>query len=276
MMKKVRDFENRALATWEGGKTPRYSSPAARLTSPKCRKGMEVDVISTLLSSVLLVAGVFYFGFRRFRPLLAIMHVLLLCCIVAVAAGGVIFHALNGITIGFCSILVGLGVDFGMLLYGSYQTERHAGKDHEARWPGRSGNLERVSSSGATTGAGFLALALSDCSGFSQLGVLIAIGIAARGISHDDGLFCVHGAETFAAQARLAVRRNEKIRRMGFPHAAPHHARHRHPSARLEYLRFRASGKTGIPSRSEIPRTQGQQGRVRLAHHLVQNDRRRY
>ena len=26
---------------------------------------------------------------------------------------------------------MGLGVDFGMLLYGSYQTERHAGKDHE-------------------------------------------------------------------------------------------------------------------------------------------------
>jgi predicted RND superfamily exporter protein len=182
MMKKVRDFENRALATWEGGKTPRILVTGRTPYVAEMSKGMEVDVISTLLSSVLLVAGVFYIGFRRFRPLLAIMHVLLLCCIVAVAAGGVIFHALNGITIGFCSILVGLGVDFGMLLYGSYQTERHAGKGHEAAVAGAIRQLGKGIFFGAlTTGAGFLALALSDCSGFSQLGVLIAIGILLAG-----------------------------------------------------------------------------------------------
>ena len=46
------------------------------------------------------------------------------------AAGGLIFHELNLITIGLCSILVGLGVDFGMLLYGSYQSQRNVGVEH--------------------------------------------------------------------------------------------------------------------------------------------------
>ncbi len=178
MMKQVNDFEKRVYDTWQGGKAPRILVTGRTPYVAEMSKGMESDVISTLLGSVLLVAGVFYIGFRRVRPLLAIMHVLLLCCIVAVTAGFLIFHELNGITIGFCSILVGLGVDFGMLLYGSYQTERHAGKDHEEAVAGSIRQLGKGIIFGAlTTGAGFLALALSGCAGFSQLGVLIAIGI---------------------------------------------------------------------------------------------------
>lgn len=183
MMNKVEDFKKRVLATWTGGKAPMILLTGRTPYVAEMSKGMEGDVIATLLGSVLLVAGVFYAGFRRVRPLIAIMKVLLLCCIISVAAGGVIFHALNGITIGFCSILVGLGVDFGMLLYGSYQTERHAGKDHEAAVAGAIRQLGKGIFFGSiTTAAGFLALVLSDCAGFSQLGVLIAIGILLAGI----------------------------------------------------------------------------------------------
>ena len=178
MMDKVRDFELRVYAGWHGGGAPRILLTGRTPYVAEMSKGMEQDILSTLAGSVLLVAGVFYFGFRRVRPLLAIMLVLLLCCIVAVTAGFLIFHELNGITIGFCSILVGLGVDFGMLLYGTYQTERHAGKDHEAAVAGALRLLGRGIIFGAlTTAAGFLALVLSNCAGFSQLGVLIAIGI---------------------------------------------------------------------------------------------------
>lgn len=182
MMANAQDFEKRVLASWQGGKAPRILVTGRTPYVAEMSKGMEGDIISTMLSSALLVAGVFYFGFRRVRPLLAIMAALLLCCVIAVAAGGVIFHALNGITIGFCSILVGLGVDFGMLIYGSYQTERHHGKDHEAAVAGAIRQLGKGIFFGAlTTAAGFSALALSGCSGFAQLGVLIAIGILLAG-----------------------------------------------------------------------------------------------
>ena len=178
MMNKVGDLKKQALASWQGGPVPQILVTGRTPYVAEMSKSMEGDIVSTLLGSVLLVGGVFYIGFRRFRPLLAIMKVLLLCCIIAVAAGGMIFHALNGITIGFCSILVGLGVDFGMLLYGSYQTHRHAGKDHESAVAGAIAQLGTGIFFGAlTTAAGFLALVLSGCAGFAQLGVLISIGI---------------------------------------------------------------------------------------------------
>jgi predicted RND superfamily exporter protein len=181
MMAKVADFKTRVLASWQGEKkAPQILVTGRTPYVAEMSKSMEGDITSTMLGSVLLVGGVFYIGFRRLRPLLAIMHVLLLCCIVAISAGFVIFHTdgLNGITIGFCSILVGLGVDFGMLLYGSYQTERHNGKDHEAAVAAAIRQLGKGIFFGAlTTAAGFLALILSGCGGFAQLGVLIAIGI---------------------------------------------------------------------------------------------------
>jgi predicted RND superfamily exporter protein len=141
-------------------------------------RAMRFDIVSTLLGSVVLVSVVFYAGFRRFWPLVALMHVLLLCCVLAVAVGGLIFHELNLITIGLCSILVGLGVDFGMLLYGSYQSQRNAGVEHEEAIARSLKQLgEGIIVGALTTAAAFVSFVLSDCAAFAQLGSLIAIGI---------------------------------------------------------------------------------------------------
>ncbi|MGA3170808.1 MAG: MMPL family transporter [Chthoniobacteraceae bacterium] len=141
-------------------------------------RSMRFDIVSTLLGSIVLVSVVFYAGFRRFWPLVALMHVLLLCCVIAIALGGLVFHELNLITIGLCSILVGLGVDFGMLLYGSYQSQRNTGVEHEEAIARSLSQLgEGVFMGALTTGAAFVSFLLSDCSAFAQLGTLIAIGI---------------------------------------------------------------------------------------------------
>jgi predicted RND superfamily exporter protein len=141
-------------------------------------RAMRFDIVSTLLGSVILVSVVFYIGFRRFRPLIALMNVLLLCCVIAIAVGGLIFHELNLITIGLCSILVGLGVDFGMLLYGSYQSQRNAGVEHEEAIARSLKQLgEGIFIGALTTAAAFVSFVLSDCEAFAQLGTLIAIGI---------------------------------------------------------------------------------------------------
>ncbi len=177
LMKKVNDFNQRVISSWSGlapqivvtGRTPYVAQMS---------KGMERDIVSTMLGSILLVAGVFYYGFRRVRPLIAIIHVLFLCCILAIALGTLCFPALNGITVGFCSILIGLGVDFGMLLYGSYQNSRESGATHEDAIATAIKQLGRgILFGAATTAAGFGALLLSGCEGFAQLGLLIAFGI---------------------------------------------------------------------------------------------------
>jgi predicted exporter len=178
-MHKVDDFRQRVLASWDGPK-PQVLATGRIAYVGELSVKMHDDVIATLVTSVVLVALVFWIGFRRFRPLVAILHALLLCCLVSVAFGAFAFRELNMITIGLCSILVGLGVDFGMILLGCYQSERDHGAGHEEaigealRKQGRG-----VIFGSLTTAAAFLCLLASGCSGFVQLGALIAFGILA-------------------------------------------------------------------------------------------------
>jgi predicted RND superfamily exporter protein len=177
MMRNVDDFRRRVLAGWEGAK------PEVLVTGRTAYVGelstiMRTDILTTLLTSALLVSVVFWIGFRRVRPLVAILHVLLVSCVVAVGLGAAVFHELNMITIGLCAILIGLGVDFGMMLYSIYEIERGAGRSHETaiatalRSQGRS-----VIFGALTSAAGFFSHVFSGCPGFAQLGVLICFGI---------------------------------------------------------------------------------------------------
>ena len=181
-MRQVEDFKQRVLASWSGP-APQILATGRTPYVGELSLTMRGDVISTILGSVALVAFVFYVGFRRFTPLLAIMHVLLLCCVLAVAMGALVFRELNMITIGLCSILIGLGVDFGMMLYAVYEREREAGADHESaiaaaiRAQGRG-----VFFGSLTTAVGFLCFLRSQSVGFAQLGVLIAFGIVFAGL----------------------------------------------------------------------------------------------
>ncbi len=179
LMDKVEAFNNKARAEWTGGgPAPEILVTGRTAYVAELSTGMKHDVFATILGSVVLVSGVFFMGFRRVRPLGSILLVLLLCCLGAVAAGVLIFTKLNVVTMGLCSILIGLGVDFGMLLYGVYQADRRCGQDHEASAVDASGQLGRGIFYGAsTTAAAFLSLLLSESMGFAQLGVLIGIGI---------------------------------------------------------------------------------------------------
>lgn len=182
MMRQVDDFNRRVLAAWTGPK-PKVLVTGRTAFVGELSQKMRSDVLGTLFLSAALVSVVFWLGFRRVRPLFAIMHVLLLCCVAAVGFGGLVFHELNMITIGLCSILIGLGVDFGMMLYAIYEVARDAGETHEQavatalRSQGRS-----VIFGALTSAAAFLCHMLSGCPGFIQLGALIAFGILFAGL----------------------------------------------------------------------------------------------
>ncbi len=180
-MRRVEDFKRRVCADWNAP-CPQMLVTGRTAYVAELSLKMRSDVISSVGSSALLVALLFWLGFRRVRPLLAIMNVLLLCCVIAVAIGALLFHELNMITIGLCSILVGLGVDFGMMLYGIYQSERDDGHSHETAIAAALRHHGSGIIFGAlTTAAAFLCLLLSGCDGFAQLGVLIACGILVAG-----------------------------------------------------------------------------------------------
>ena len=165
---------------------------------------MRHDIIVTLFGSILLVGGVFFVGFHRWLPLVGMGFSLLLCCLVALAAGLLIFHELNMVTIGMCAILIGLGVDFAILIFGRYQQARNEGSEHAPAIAEAVANLGRAIFFGAfTTAVGFLALLLANSGGFTQLGVLIAIGILVAGLFMTSVFFLVHPGTLTPASERL-------------------------------------------------------------------------
>jgi hypothetical protein len=176
-MEQFEDFKKRVTASWDG-KAPEILCTGRTAYVAEMAGKMKGDITSTVASSVLLVALTFWIGFRRLRPLKAIVDALAFCCLIALALGAAIYGSLNMITVGLCAILVGLGVDFAMLLYGIYSSERAGGRSHaDSIRAALRTHLSGIWSGALTTAAAFLCLLRSDCPGFQQLGVLIAIGI---------------------------------------------------------------------------------------------------
>ena len=182
LMRQVNAFRAQARDGWDGGPLEILVTGRSAYVA-EISLSMRHDIVVTLLGSMLLVGGVFYVGFHRWLPLLGMGISLLLCCLVALAIGILIFGKLNMVTVGFCAILIGLGVDFAILIFGRYQQAREEGCDHAHAISESISNLGRAIFFGAlTTAVGFLALLLSGSAGFTQLGVLIAIGISLAGL----------------------------------------------------------------------------------------------
>jgi uncharacterized protein len=183
LMRKVNAFRAQAGAGWEGERPLEILVTGRSAYVGEISLSMRHDIVVTLFGSVFLVGGVFYVGFGRWLPLIGMGFSLLLCCLVALAGGLLIFHELNMVTIGMCAILIGLGVDFAILIFGRYRQARDEGREHAAAIAEAIAKLGRAIFFGAlTTAVGFLALLLAGSGGFTQLGVLIAIGILVAGL----------------------------------------------------------------------------------------------
>jgi uncharacterized protein len=182
LMRQVNGFRAQAGKDWDGGSLQVLVTGRAAYVS-EISLSMRYDIVTTLLSSIVLVGIIFFVGFRRWMPLVGMGFSLLLACLVALAAGLLLFGQLSMVAVGFSAILVGLGVDFAILIFGRYQQARIDGEPYQQAIATSVAKLGRAVFFGAlTTAVGFMALVLSGSMGFSQLGVLIAIGIFFAGL----------------------------------------------------------------------------------------------
>jgi uncharacterized protein len=181
LMRKIDLFRAKAHNGWNGGPLQVLVTGRAAYVA-EISLSMRHDIVVTVFGSIFLVSTIFFVGFGRWIPLVGMGFSLLLSCLVALALGLLIFHRLNMVTVGFCAILVGLGVDFAILMFGRYQQARIDNESQEQAVATAVRKLGRAVFFGAlTTAVGFLALVLSGSPGFTQLGVLIAIGILFAG-----------------------------------------------------------------------------------------------
>ena len=79
--------------------------------------GMEHDITTSVSSALLIIVVLFWCAHRRWRPLLWMLALLALILGATLALGGLFFGTLNVVSVGFAAILLGLAVDYGLVLY---------------------------------------------------------------------------------------------------------------------------------------------------------------
>jgi len=171
-------FREETRKSWSGENAPQILVTGRAAYVAQIAGSMQRDVLVTSLISMITVTGLFLIGFRRILPPVSTTIILSFSCFVAFTAGCLVFTNLNMIAIAFCSILLGLGDDFSLLLYNRYLLARRHREDHERAV---ATSIREVSGGilwvALTTAVGFLALLFSGSPGFAQLGALIAMGI---------------------------------------------------------------------------------------------------
>ncbi|MBT8044532.1 MAG: MMPL family transporter, partial [Verrucomicrobiae bacterium] len=138
--------------------------------------GMEKDVRGTVGLTLLLVSLLFWRMQRNLKLLGALAGMLVLIFVVTLGLASLIYGSLSMLSVGFASILIGLAVDYGMVIC---QEARVSGQTQSAL---RKSVTKGIVWASITTAAVFAALCFSSLPGVRQLGVLVAMGILAGAV----------------------------------------------------------------------------------------------
>ena len=155
-------------ASWESAKVAYTGEPAF---VAEIGTAMERDMSRSVTSTIILICLFFWILHRRLVPLFWLMIMLGVTFGLTLAIGSLVIGELSIMSVGFAAILIGLTIDYGVILY------------KEARLtPGDPVALKRLMGpsiiwAATTTAAVFFALQFSGFPGIAQLGVLVAIGV---------------------------------------------------------------------------------------------------
>jgi len=132
---------------------------------------MEWDMASSGFVTLFVISGIFYVCYRRHKPLPALLTMLGIVFVISLAAAGLFLDDLTVIGVGFASIMIGLSVDYGYLIY--EKSLHHQGTLKELQRD----CLQNIFWTAGTTAAAFFSLNLSSLPGLAQLGNLVGIGV---------------------------------------------------------------------------------------------------
>ena len=137
---------------------------------------MRGDMALMMGAASVLLCAVFWAFYRTLRPLGWILFFQALALIVGLIVARICFGSLNVISMGFASILLGVSMDYSILVYHHFAS----GHDAQAKvWA----LLQRgIWFSAVTTAASFLVLAFSSFPGLRELSALVAAGLIASAL----------------------------------------------------------------------------------------------
>jgi len=133
--------------------------------------GMEWDMMTSAFVTFVLISLIFWFCYGRIAPLRWLLGMLLLTFLLSLATAGIFLNEITVIGAGFASVMIGLSVDYGYLIY--QQSLRTSGSTRQLQWQ----CLQNIAWTASTTAAAFFALNLSSLPGLSQLGSMVGLGV---------------------------------------------------------------------------------------------------
>ena len=152
---------------------PRFLLTGEPAITAEISRHMKRDINVMLVFTIALTSIVFWLTYRSLMPLLWIIVAQLLAVLCAVIAARLVFTQINVLSIGFSSILLGVGMDYCILVYHFFASPGEIDPHH---WH----ELRRaIWLSSITTAATFGILFFSSFPGLRQLAVLVAVGLIA-------------------------------------------------------------------------------------------------
>ncbi len=136
------------------------------------------DAIFNSLTSFLGVSLVLFLAFRRWQGVTVVSAPLVAGLALTFAFAGLTKPVLSSAAAGFSALLIGLGIDFSIVLYARYCEARAQGLDLPAAWEASAREAGPAIFLGAiTTWATFYAFLVTRFAGLKELGLLTGTGI---------------------------------------------------------------------------------------------------
>ncbi len=135
------------------------------------------DLERSGVASIVLASIVFVLVFRRPRALVAVLPPLAAGTLWTTALASMLYPRLSAIATAFAAVVVGVGVDTGVHVYGRLLEARRDGlSPGEAARVARRDTWRPTLGAAVAAGGAFACLAMSDVTGMAQLGILCAAG----------------------------------------------------------------------------------------------------
>lgn len=138
---------------------------------------MRTDLEKSSVLALVLASLVFVVTFRRVRALVAVLPPLVIGTLWTTALAALVYPHLSAVATAFSAVVIGVGVDTGVHVYGRLLRARREGLSSRAAADSALRETWRPTLGAAlAAGGAFGCLALSDIEGMRQLGVLCAAG----------------------------------------------------------------------------------------------------
>ena len=160
------------------GMQVQVSCAGAHISAVIDEAAMKSNILSCILSSLVVVLGIFYAVYRRVWPTLMIPVVLAVGVLLALGTASLFLSSIHIISFAFMALIIGLGTDYSIHLYDRFHTERAAGATtdqaiHQAVVDTGQG----LFTAATTTALPFLALGWAEVRALSELGILVGLGV---------------------------------------------------------------------------------------------------